>query len=208
PDAKCWLYCFGLDGRLVRRAWKSCAGSFCARSWKLRLARDARRLVARARRPRCVVDLARQFRGARASERASAARLLGRRTWWLHVTRDHRRRSRWVFRDVVLHQHLRGYTRWRVRRRRRGSPRKWRRRFTKFRRTGGAVAIPRCLDVDLPLVARRSATVGGIFWKILSFQRGLSGRWKSRFALARRARSLRQLRIALLLLDRPQSDLR
>ena len=46
-----------------------------------------RRLVAGARRARCVVDLARQSRRAGANERAPAARLFRRRACRLHVAR-------------------------------------------------------------------------------------------------------------------------
>src|SRR6202022_2254465 len=142
------------------------------------------------------------------NKRSPVARLLRRRAWRIHFARPRCWRSRRIFRDTLLHQHLRSHTHRRVRGRRRCPAGNWGRQPVKFLRTGCVVAAPRRLYVDLFLVARWSAAIGGVFWKILFVQRSLS-RWrKSRSPLAGRGCALWQLRVTLLLPDRPYSDLR
>jgi hypothetical protein len=134
-------------------------------------------------------------------------RLLRRRAWRLYFARRRCRRSRRIFRDLVLHHHLRGHTYRRIRGRRCGPGRNWRRRPAKFLRTGRSLTLPCRLYGYLFLIARWSAAIGGIFREVLFVQRSVPRGRKSRFALAGGNRALRQLRLALLLSDRPQSDL-
>src|SRR5262249_41577475 len=55
-------------------------------------------------------------------------------------------------------------------------------------------------------VARRHPAAGWVFWKVLFVQRRVACRRKSRASLARRARSRRQFRLALLLSSCVESD--
>src|SRR6202011_317951 len=86
------------------------------------------------------------------------------------------------------------------------SPRNRRRRFTKFRQPGSSLALRSGLHVDLYALACRVATLGRIFWKVLSLQRCVARR--SRPALAGDRRALRQFRFALLLPDCAEIRLR
>ncbi len=70
-----------------------------------------------------------------------------------------------------------------------------------------ALAAPGRVHGGFYAFARRAAAARGIFRQILSLQCRASGRSKPRAALARRARSLRQPRLALLLSDCAEGDL-
>src|SRR5207237_8192171 len=166
-DSERCFYRFRFKSRVVRCARKNRAHRLRTGPWQRRLARDDCRLVACPCSGGCVLDLAWQFRGAGANECSSLARLLRRRAWWLYFARRRCRRSRRIFRDLVLHHHLRGHAHRRVRGRRRGPSRNWRRRPAKFLRIGRSVALPCRLYGDLFLIARWLAAIGGFLWKIL-----------------------------------------
>ncbi len=169
------------------------------------MARDGRRLVAAARRARRIVHRYWQSGRARPNQRSPTACLLGRRARRVHLARTRRRRPRRIFRDAVLHHRLRIYARRRVRRRRAGATRNRRRRSTTLCRTRVTLANSRRVHVDLHAVAGRLAAALRIFRKVLPVQRRPARRSKPRPALARRACTLWQPHLALLLPNRPQS---
>ena len=89
-----------------------------------------------------------------------------------------------------------------------GARRDGRRRSLALRRLARALTGARRLHGDLHALARRSAAARRILRQILPLQRRAWRRRKPRAALARGPRALRQPRLALLLPDRAEGDLR
>src|SRR5207302_1421625 len=143
-----------------------------------------------------------------AYQRAPTARILSRRSRWLHAARNRCWGTRRIFRNVVLHYCLRHDSRRRIRRCRAGpTPNGWR-RFFQFFRAMDAFAVARWMYGGLHVVASWHTAAGRIFRKILPVQRRAARQWKSRPALACRAGALWQPYLAVLLSHCAESDLR
>ncbi|PYL08950.1 MAG: hypothetical protein DME34_03575 [Verrucomicrobia bacterium] len=157
-------------------AYQGAPVTICAGARPRRLARDDRRLVARAGGPRRIVDLAGQFRRARPDECSPAAGLLCRCPWRLHFARLDRRRTRRIRRDPLLYDNLRNHAHRRVRCRGPCAPRHRWGQSGEFWRLAHALARNGRVHVDLHVVARRNPAAGRLLRQVLPFQRCAWGR--------------------------------
>src|SRR6266403_1290079 len=113
-------------------------------------------------------NIGRQPRRACAIKRAQIARLLGSRACWIHTHWARCRRSRRIFRRIILRHHLCRYTRRCFRCSCSRSARNGWRRFLKLSRIGFPVATDRRMHVHLHVVTGRHTAARWIFWKVLS----------------------------------------